>query len=63
MKILKQPHSVDAVAEPDDVIQVEIQDRPQGKVLYIHVNGETIFRVGQIKSIEVVGSVNLNPNA
>lgn len=37
---------VDLRAEPGDTLQIETQyDEKKGTVLYIHVNGETVFRV------------------
>lgn len=40
----------DAVAEPDDQFQVEVLRSPTGKTIYVHVNGQTVVRIGHIKT-------------
>lgn len=50
MRIVKEQDSMDAVADPNDVVQVELQEQPMGKVLYVHVNGRTVLRIGWIRT-------------
>lgn len=54
MKVALQqnPLTVDATCEPVDVVEVEMQSRPGGQhVLYISVNGATVFRVNRIQEL------------
>lgn len=48
-------HHLDALAEPNDVVDVHIIDSiGGGRSLYVDVNGITILRIGRIQSqIEV----------
>lgn len=39
---------VDVVMEKNDAMQVEFQKQITGLTLYVHINGVTILRVGQI---------------
>ena len=52
MKHTTQATSLDAVAEPGEHIEVEIQPaiRPNHSTLYVHVNGVTVVRIGHIES-------------
>ena len=49
MHIVKEEDSIDAIAAPMDNIEVEVDNRTTGRVLYVHVNGRTILRIGHIK--------------
>ena len=47
-------NNIDGIAEENDEFEVDIQrDVAGGMKLYIHLNGETIVRIGKIKSIKV----------
>lgn len=37
-----------ACTEESDVVQVEVQDRRDKKILYIHIGGKTVCRISQI---------------
>lgn len=50
MKISKEDNTIDAVAEPGDEIDIRIEERVSGQVLYVDVNGKTILRIGHITS-------------
>lgn len=39
---------LDYVCSPDDVVEVEVQSRPSGHVLYVHVNDVTVARICRI---------------
>lgn len=45
MRIAKEEHSLDVIAEAGDEILIEIQKRSPGLVLYVHMSGRTILRV------------------
>lgn len=49
MKLSKQHISIDAVAEPSDEIHVRFEQNATGFVLYVDVNGITVFRLGHLK--------------
>lgn len=49
MKSVKEANKIDAVAEAGDCVNIEVQERPNGLMLYVHVNGETILRIGQLQ--------------
>lgn len=52
--------TLDAVAEPDDVFQVEVSyDITGGLKLYVHVNGITCVRIGRIQKDVGVDVVTL----
>ncbi len=49
---------VDASGQSGDVVQVEMQQRPiSGTVVYVHVNGITILRIGGLYSNQVSFSI------
>lgn len=48
MRHSKEFQSVDGVAAKDDLFQVEVQPRPTGEMLYVHVNGQTVLRISHI---------------
>ncbi len=56
MKIMREHQVIDAVAEPSDYVQVEIQPEMvgEGLKLYISVNGRTILRIGRIPVDRVI---------
>ena len=35
-------------------VEVEIQNRPNGKVIYVHVDGVTFFRACQVHDFEII---------
>ena len=41
------------VTKPEHPVQVEIQKRPNGQVLYVHVDGITVLRICQC-TVEIV---------
>lgn len=48
MKIVKEANVMDAIAEDDDKVEVEVLaefGNPDKLKLYVHVNGETILRI------------------
>jgi hypothetical protein len=49
MRTVKEQNKIDGVADPGDCVNVEVQERPNGLILYVHVNGETILRIGQLQ--------------
>lgn len=44
------PRHLDIVCEPDASVEVEVQSRPSGHVLYVHVNDITVARICRIQS-------------
>ena len=59
MKDAPVPMKLDAVLEPGESIQIEIQDElvGGGQRLYLNVNGSTVVRIGRINTrIEVKDS-------
>lgn len=60
MKHVKDNNTIDAIADENDLVNVDIYKGVSGGlVLCINVNGETILRIGRIKKeIEVVTSDN-----
>ena len=52
-----EANSFDAVAERDDVVEVEIQQRhghADGYNVYVNVNGVTVLRIGQNQNLKVI---------
>ena len=50
--------ALDAVAEPGDAFQIEVQLRPDGlRTLYIHCNGTTFVRIGRIVALTLKGDM------
>lgn len=56
MSIIQNHETLDAVADPGDVVVVEVQNGTLAgtKVLYIHVNGITMARIGRIHDLDIV---------
>lgn len=47
--------NLDITLEPSDTgIQVEVQERPTGKVLYVHINGYTVLRVCRAREVNII---------
>lgn len=59
MKAAKEQLFLDIVADDNDSVQVEIQRRPNlgpdVGVVYVHVNGQSVLRIGfvNLKNLEV----------
>lgn len=50
MRTSKEDNTIDAVADPDDIVEIDVQyDLAGGKKLYVNVNGKTILRIGRIE--------------
>lgn len=49
MRTVKEQNKIDAVADREDKVQIETQTQHGKIMLYVHVNGETVLRIGQIR--------------
>jgi hypothetical protein len=49
-------HLVDPLdlTAPQGVVQVEVQHRPTGMVLYLHCEGRTVTRLCRIPALEII---------
>lgn len=53
---------LDAMADEKDDVQIEILNTVGGKTVYVHVNGQTVARIGKIKKpIDVTMPLSMIP--
>lgn len=48
---MSMPQQLDIVAKPTDEVDVEVADQvgnPDERIVYVHVNGITVLRVGHV---------------
>ena len=50
MKGVKEELFLDAMCDSPDEVEVELQERGGKRVLYVHVNGQTCFRLTGIET-------------
>lgn len=41
---------LDIMADEDTEVQIEIQERPSGKVIYVHVDDMTVLRICRVQT-------------
>lgn len=63
MKTLLIDEIIDMVAKPETEVQLEVMTQTGGKgklVLYIHVDGKTVLRIGHIPRHNLKSNLNVN---